>query len=106
MIHVTCMLTAENRDQLRNHTLGNRVWATFTFLNKKSYFKDALGLQVYNVRTRGLKVIKTMLIKIKVSFQTAFDGQNEQVHSASSTSYACWSKIILISLVNVIKECY
>ena len=22
---------AKNRDQLRNHTLGNRVWATFTF---------------------------------------------------------------------------
>ena len=26
---VTCMLTAKNRDQLRNPTLGNRVWATF-----------------------------------------------------------------------------
>ena len=31
MTHVTCRLTAENRDQLRNLTLGNRVWATFTF---------------------------------------------------------------------------
>jgi len=31
MTHVTCMLTAKNRDQLRNPTLGNRVWATFTF---------------------------------------------------------------------------
>jgi len=29
MIHVTCKLTAKNRDQLRNPTLGNRVWATF-----------------------------------------------------------------------------
>jgi len=29
MTHVTCMLTAKNRDQLRNPTLGNRVWATF-----------------------------------------------------------------------------
>ena len=32
----TCMaatgLTAKNRDQLRNPTLGNRVWATFPFL--------------------------------------------------------------------------
>jgi len=25
----TCTLTAKNRDQLRNPTLGNRVWATF-----------------------------------------------------------------------------
>ena len=29
MIHVTCRLTAKNRDQLQNPTLGNRVWATF-----------------------------------------------------------------------------
>jgi len=31
MTHVTCRLSAKNRDQLRNPTLGNRVWATFTF---------------------------------------------------------------------------
>ena len=31
MTHVTCPLTAKNRDQLRNPTLGNGVWATFTF---------------------------------------------------------------------------
>jgi len=29
MTHVTCKLTAKNRDRLRNPTLGNRVWATF-----------------------------------------------------------------------------
>jgi len=34
MTHVTCWLTANNRDHLRNRTLGNRVWATFTFLLK------------------------------------------------------------------------
>ena len=27
MTHVTCRLTAKNWDQLRNTTLGNRVWA-------------------------------------------------------------------------------
>ena len=32
MTHVTCRLTAKNRDQLRNPTLGNRVGSTFTFL--------------------------------------------------------------------------
>ena len=32
MTRVTYRLTAKNRDQLRNRTLGNRVWATFTFL--------------------------------------------------------------------------
>ena len=32
MTHITCRLTAKNRDQLRNPTLGNRVRATFTVL--------------------------------------------------------------------------
>jgi len=31
MTHVTCRLTAKNWDQLWNPTLGNRVWAAFTF---------------------------------------------------------------------------
>jgi len=31
MTYVACRLTAKNRDQLRNPTLSNRVWATFTF---------------------------------------------------------------------------
>jgi len=34
MTHVTCRLTAKNRDQLRNPTLGNRVWATFLFIQR------------------------------------------------------------------------
>jgi len=32
MTYVTGRLTAKNRDQFRNPTLGNRVWATFTLL--------------------------------------------------------------------------
>ena len=32
MTHVTYRLIAKNRDQLRNPTLGSRVWATFTLL--------------------------------------------------------------------------
>ena len=32
MTHVACMLTAKNRDQLRNPTRGGRLWATFAFL--------------------------------------------------------------------------
>jgi len=35
MTHVTCRLTAKNRDQLRNPTLGNRVWATFYRLHRQ-----------------------------------------------------------------------
>ena len=29
MTDVTCRMTVKNRDQLRNPTLGNRVWAAF-----------------------------------------------------------------------------
>ena len=32
MTHVTCRLTAKNRDQLRNPALGSRVWATFVLI--------------------------------------------------------------------------
>jgi len=47
MTHVTCRLTAKNRDQLRNHTLGNRVWATFIYStvpsrNRKEHFFQQL----------------------------------------------------------------
>jgi len=41
MIHVTCRLTAKNRDELRNPTLGNRVWAAFTFYTAG----EGLGVQ-------------------------------------------------------------
>ena len=40
MTHVTCRLTAKNRDQLRNPSLGNRVWASFAFLKEP---RDALS---------------------------------------------------------------
>jgi len=30
--HLICRLTAKIRDQLRNPTLGKRVWATYTYL--------------------------------------------------------------------------
>ena len=38
MTHVTSRLTAKNRDQLRNPTIGNRVWATITFKVFNTYF--------------------------------------------------------------------
>jgi len=41
MTHVTCRLTATNRDQLRNPTLGSRIWATFTLLVTVSCGLDA-----------------------------------------------------------------
>ena len=67
MTHVTCRLTTKNRDQLRNPTLGNRVWATFTFFSfgymlanrqtyretdRRTYHKTPLPLVAYQERSR------------------------------------------------------
>jgi len=38
--HIICGLIAKNRDQLRNPTLGIRVWATFTFFILHNGFGD------------------------------------------------------------------
>ena len=43
MTHVTCRLTAKNRDQLRNPTLGNRVRSTVTsFTLVRSVMRPAI----------------------------------------------------------------
>jgi len=56
MTHVTCRLTAKNRDQLRNPTLGNRVWATFTFTYSTYIQGGRKNLRVDNFATvRGRK---------------------------------------------------
>jgi len=61
MTHVTCRLTATNRDQLRNSTLGDRVWTTFTFLSRtltfnrtrpRPTFHTGVGLCASQERTR------------------------------------------------------
>ena len=47
MTHVTCRLTAKNRDQLRNFTLGNRVWASFLFyVEKERHTLHVLGREI------------------------------------------------------------
>ena len=38
MTRVTCRLTANNQDQLRNPTLGNRVWDTFYSMDIPVFF--------------------------------------------------------------------
>ena len=40
MTHITCGLTAKNPDQLRNPTLGNRVWATFTLFTRPLGYRN------------------------------------------------------------------
>ena len=51
MIHVTCRLTAKNRDQLQNPMLGNRVWATFTFFTGTSCRQLETRLETVGTQT-------------------------------------------------------
>jgi len=50
MTHVTCRLTAKNQDQFQNPTLGNRVWATFTFLKALLFIMRALPVRLVHDR--------------------------------------------------------
>ena len=57
MTHVTCRLTADNRDQLRNPMLGNQVWASFfSFYIRSTYISRHLLL-----RTGGFCWCKVLL---------------------------------------------
>ena len=70
MTHVTCRLTAKNRDQLWNPTLGNRVWATFTF-----------------IATRQRRALK-------VTPQVATQGAESAVYGCLLRAVAvCWSQL-------------
>jgi len=63
MTHITCRLTAKNRDQLRNPTLGNQVWATFTFLPLSEDEDD---------RQHGVFIGGAPTIDVKKTFLTFF----------------------------------
>jgi len=61
MTYVTCRLTAKYRDQLRNPTLGNRVWATFTFFRlelKRKLEVDGKPVDNASARTHRLREIR------------------------------------------------
>ena len=86
MTHVTCRLTAKNRDQLRNPTLGNRIWATFTFLryDTRCYF---------NVRSKADMSQLNLLNKIKTDkfpahFRSLHVSLPLTIHGAGMTG--CW----------------
>jgi len=55
---LTCRLTAKNRDQFPSPTLGDRVWATFTFYpyGKVTYTRKVYYVSAFpkNKRTRNV----------------------------------------------------
>jgi len=46
MTQVIFRLTAKNRDQLRNPTLGNRVWATFTVCDRQVWVDEHIDMRL------------------------------------------------------------
>jgi len=67
MTHVACRLTAKNRDQFRNPTLGNRVWATLLVTHgfnrdEHSAYAPLRGMTHYpRVCLYGCVVVQTVL---------------------------------------------
>jgi len=71
MTHVTCRLTAKNRDQLRNPTLRNRVWATFTFFTRVSrYQKGRTNLDFTEARDTEWQWHQLGHMQVCISLQT------------------------------------
>ena len=64
MTHITYRLTANNRDQLRNPTLGNRVWANFTFYISPVCRLDNCSSVVATAVERGLTPKQSLLRQI------------------------------------------
>jgi len=77
MTHVTCRLTAKNRDQLRNPTLGNRVCATFYYF-KKLY-------KLWHFMTRGQSILV---------WETTTDKQSETVYNTTTRVTVCSSNFL------------
>jgi len=95
MTHVTCRLTAKNRDQLRNPTLGNQVWATFTFLALNGLHASRTSVNSDNIDSISLE--KTCFIGL----------QSEQVYRTSDCrieTYAGRVGALLINCITVRKK--
>ena len=102
MIHVICRLTAKNRDQLRNPTLGNRVWATFTFFTAHSEGKHpppAFSFPAYSVawtsavvdRRRDCSATRRALLQASPNKQSAMPTARTPVgHTAAAAAAAAF----------------
>ena len=91
MTHVTCRLTAKNRDQLRNPTLGNRVWATCTF-NYFTYLNCRLLGITAGMLTGSFSLLGEYFISLEVCFiRTSIDLYNNN-HDASHNSGISFTK--------------
>ena len=89
MTHITCRLTAKNRDQLRNPTLGNRVWATFTFTVKEIIcFYSSVNVMYFYF----LNIIRRRLIS-DILFAGLVNQITGPIHDCGTTTPALVAKM-------------
>jgi len=86
MTQVTHRLTAKNRDQLRNPTLGNRVRATFTFI----CYTDMLAIDMINFIRKEVRSLATSAVGICLS---NYSGQRG-MHGQSTSAISCLQLIL------------
>ena len=63
MTHVTNRWTAKNRDQLRNPTLGNRVWATITFFTVDKVTRSIMVIQLQKYLSMTAEINRSISTK-------------------------------------------
>ena len=81
MTHVTCKLIAKNRDQLRNPTLGNRVWATFLHEKTNRYTACVKSVYTHEVFWKSFplaeifsqNILRLLYVHIYVKYQMFYD---------------------------------
>jgi len=107
MIHDTCRLTAKNRDQLRNPTLGNRVSATLLLLQLYIHVKPAevdskLVGNPFAVHTRRPTYAHRRTDKRKTSTEYLLDGWSG-VDTKLSHSLSLWLLNYQFPLLTVLR---
>jgi len=86
--HVTCRLTAKNRDQLRNPTLGNRVWA-IPFKNGRNGESPTSG-SAGNAQTDAPRSIDIDLHGMQQANAAALCGVRCIVYRQQQMGSGCW----------------
>jgi len=80
MTHVTCRLTAKNRDQLRKPTLGNRGWATFTFFTTATAEMASDQTELRDIQELTTTIRKTQLYNYLFYYQPFYHVQHKDIY--------------------------